>query len=150
MKNNLDSSSYAKLAAGGKVVSIASYKRNVLEKDLFAFRDKKFFDFDNLAVTSMSYRYEGDGFDFYKKDDRWFMDKPVFSLAQEAKVGEILSAAAMLEAKAFTGAVGTEFRPRIRPGKTAAHAWSSDRRPGQEKSTIGKNGERCLCPGRRV
>lgn len=113
MKNNLDSSSYAKLARGGKVVSIASYKRNALEKDLFAFRDKKFFDLDNLAVASLSYRYESAGFAFFKKDDRWFMDKPVFSLAQEAKVGEILSAAAMLEARAFTGAAaagsGGEF-----------------------------------------
>jgi hypothetical protein len=141
MKNNLDSSSYARLAVGGKVVSIASYKRNVLEKDLFAFRDKKFFEFDNLAVTSMSYRYEGDGFAFIKKDDRWFMDKPVFSLAQDAKVGEILSAAAMLEAKAFTGAVGTEFDREFgleKPLLTVEFRSAT----GSKKIGVGKNGER--------
>ncbi|MBU4269234.1 MAG: DUF4340 domain-containing protein [Acidobacteria bacterium] len=110
MKNNLDSSSYAKLVAGAKVVSIASYKRNNLEKDLFAFRDKRFSEFDNLAVTNMTWQYENNGFDFYKKNDQWFMDKPIFSLAQETKVSEILSAASMLEAKSFAAAVSAASR----------------------------------------
>ncbi len=141
MKNNLDSSSYAKLATGGKVVSIASYKRNVLEKDLFAFRDKKFFEFDDLAVTSMAYQYESSGFNFFKKDDQWFMDKPIFSLVQEAKVGEILSAATMLEAKAFAGAVSTiserEFgleKPLLMVEFRSA--------AGSKKINVGKKGER--------
>jgi hypothetical protein len=105
MKNNLDSSSYAKLAAGSKVVSIAAYKRGALEKDLFAFRDKRFLELDNLAVTAMTWQYENSVFNFNKKDEQWFMDRPIFSLAQEAKVSEILSAASMLEAKSFAGAV---------------------------------------------
>jgi len=110
MKNNLDSSSYAKLAAGGKVVSIASYKRNNLEKDLFAFRDKRFSEFDNLAVTNMTWNYENNDFSFIKKNDQWFMDKPIFSLAQETKVSEILSAASLLEAKSFAAAVSAASR----------------------------------------
>lgn len=110
MKNNLDSSSYAKLAAGAKVVSIASYKRNNLEKDLFAFRDKRFSEFDNLAVTNMTWNYENSDFSFIKKNDQWFMDKPIFSLAQETKVSEILSAASMLEAKSFAAAVSAASR----------------------------------------
>ncbi len=110
MKNNLDSSSYAKLAAGDKVVSIASYKRNNLEKDLFAFRDKRFSEFDNLAVTNMNWNYENSDFSFIKKNDQWFMDKPIFSLAQEARVREILSAASMLEAKSFAAAVSAASR----------------------------------------
>ena len=55
MKNGLDDSSYAMLAAGGKVVSIAAYKRNDLEKGLFAFRDKKFLAIDASAVSALDY-----------------------------------------------------------------------------------------------
>ena len=89
------------------MVSIAAYKRDNLEKDLFAFRDKRFFELDNLAVVGMSYQYDSGRFSFYKKDERWFMEKPLFSLAQEAKVSDILSAASMLEAKSFAGTISS-------------------------------------------
>ena len=56
VKNSLDDSSYAKLATGGKVVSLAAYKRNDLEKDLFAFRDKKFLEIDTMAVSALDFR----------------------------------------------------------------------------------------------
>ena len=139
-KNNLDSSSYAKLAAGGKVVSIAAYKRENLEKDLFAFRDKRFFELDNLAVIGMSYQYDSGRFSFYKKDERWFMEKPLFSLAQEAKVSDILSAASMLEAKSFAGTISSassrefglekplltvEFRSAAGSKKSRSPNWAS-------------------------
>lgn len=141
MKNNLDSSSYAKLAAGSKVVSIAAYKRNDLEKDLFAFRDKRFFEFDHLAVTSMAYQYENSGLDFNKKDGQWFMDKPIFSLAQEAKVSEILSAASMLEAKSFAGAASPASSREFgldKPLLTMEFRSAA----GSKKITVGKKGER--------
>lgn len=141
MKNNLDSSSYAKLAAGGKVVSIASYKRNNLEKDLFAFRDKRFSEFDNLAVTNMNWQYENNGFNFYKKDDQWFMDKPIVSLAQEAKVRDILSAASMLEAKSFVAAVSAASRREFgleTPLLTVEFRSAT----GSKKIVVAKQGER--------
>ncbi len=102
MRNSLDDSSYAKLATGGKVVTIAAYKRNDLEKDLFSFRDKKFFDIDTVTVTAMSYHYEDNALAFVKKDGQWFMEKPVYSLVQEAKVNDILSSASLLEALSFS------------------------------------------------
>ncbi len=112
MKNSLDDSSYAKLATGLKVVSIAAYKRNDLEKDLFAFRDKKFFVIDTMAITAMNYRYNDNAIELAKKDGRWFMAKPVYSLVQEAKVGDILSSASLLEA--------VSFAPMAGPGARAA------------------------------
>ena len=142
MKNNLDSSSYAKLAAGGKVVSIASYKRNVLEKDLFAFRDKKFLEIRQPRRRApCPIGTKARALTFFKKDDRWFMDKPVFSLAQEARVSEILSAAAMLEAKSFAGAVSTESDREFgleKPLLTVEFRSASASR----KIAIGKKGER--------
>jgi len=104
MKNSLDDSSYAKLASGGKVVSIAAYKRNDLEKDLFAFRDKKFLEIDTMAVTGLDYRAGGKVLAFTKKNGQWLIEKPVRSLAQDAKVNDLLSAASTLEALSFTPA----------------------------------------------
>ncbi len=141
MKNDLDSSSYAKLAAGNKIVSIASYKRSTLEKDLFAFRDKKFSEFDNLAITSMTFQYGNNGFSFTQKDGQWFMDRPIFSLAQEAKVSEILSAASMLEAKSFTGALGPASSREFGLEKPLLTV-EFNSAAGSKKIAIGKKGER--------
>ena len=141
MKNNLDSSSYAKLADGSKVVLLAAYKRNDLEKNLFAFRDKKILEFDSLAVASMNYHYENSDFVFYKKDDQWFMDKPIFSLAQEAKVNDILSAASLLEAKAFVGAANTDSSREFNLKKPLLKVEFKSA-AGSKKIAVGKKGDR--------
>ena len=140
MKNNLDSSSYAKLAGGSKVVLLAAYKRNNLEKNLFAFRDKKILEFDSAAIKSMNYHYENSDFVFYKKDDQWFMDKPIFSLAQEAKVSEILSAASLLEAKAFVGAANTDSSREFNLEKPLLKVEFKSA-AGSKKIAVGKKGD---------
>ncbi len=101
MKNELDSSSYTKLSSSNQVVLIASYKRNYLEKDLFDFRDKKFFEFDTTQVSGLTFSSENKTFAFAKKDDQWFMEAPLYSAVQESKISDILSKASQLEAKAF-------------------------------------------------
>jgi hypothetical protein len=101
VKNVIDGSSYAKLAGGGRVVSIAAYGRNDLEKDLFTFRDKAVLELDSAAVQALDYRRGNSALSFAKKEGRWFMEKPVYSLAQEAKVEAILAAVAGLQARAF-------------------------------------------------
>jgi hypothetical protein len=101
------------LASGNKVVTLAAYKRNELEKDLFAFRDKKFLEFDNMAVTTLDFRFESNHFAFSKKGGQWFMDKPVFSLAPEAKISDILSSASLLEARSFVGPVSADRRREL-------------------------------------
>jgi len=141
MKNNLDSSSYAKLASNGKVVLIAAYKRNDLEKNLLAFRDKKILEFDSLAVTALEYNYKNTVFSFSKKDNQWFMEKPIFSLAQEAKVSEILSAAFLLEAKAFVGAANTDSSREFNLEKPLLKVEFKSA-AGSKKVAIGKKAER--------
>jgi hypothetical protein len=141
MKNNLDSSSYAKLASSGKVVLIAAYKRNDLKKNLLAFRDKKILEFDSLAVMALEYNYKNTVFRFGKKDNQWFMEKPVFSLTQEAKINDILSGASLLEAKAFMGPATPDSRRAFgleTPLFTAVFKLAA----GAKKITLGKKGER--------
>jgi hypothetical protein len=101
MKNVIDGSSYAKLAGDGRVVSIAAYGRNDLEKDLFAFRDKAVLELDSAAVQALDFRRGNSALAFARKEGRWFLEKPIYSLAQESKVEEILAAAAGLQARSF-------------------------------------------------
>lgn len=101
IKNEMDSSSYARLSSGFEVVTIPDYKRNYLEKELFEFRDKKFMEFDTTDVSEFSFTYQGAAFAFRKKEGDWFMERPLFSRAVESKVTDILSRASQLEAKAF-------------------------------------------------
>jgi hypothetical protein len=141
MKNGLDDSSYAKLATGGKVVGIAAYKRNDLEKDLFAFRDKKVLELDTTAVTALEYGREKSTFSFSKAGGQWFMQKPVYSLAQAGKVDDILSAASLLEALSFSGAPGAEARRDLgleHPLLTVEFRTDA----GLRKLAVGQKGER--------
>jgi hypothetical protein len=110
MKNSLDDSSYAKLAASAKVVSIAAYKRNDLEKSLFALRDKKFLEIDAMDVSALNFSTGNQALAFTKKNDQWLLEKPIYSLAQDAKVNEILSAASTLEALSFAPAPAAAAR----------------------------------------
>jgi hypothetical protein len=141
MKNGLDDSSYAMLAAGGKVVSIAAYKRSDLEKGLFAFRDKKFLEVDASAVSAMDYRAGDKALAFAKKNDQWLMDKPVYSLAQDAKVNDILTAASTLEALSFVAAPDAAARRGFGLEKPLLTA--EFRSPGSARRiAVGKKGER--------
>jgi hypothetical protein len=141
VKNSLDDSSYAKLSPGGKVVSIAAYKRNDLEKGLFAFRDKKFLEIDTMAVTDLGYRLGNMVFSFAKKGEQWFLEKPVYSLVQEGKVSDILASASLLEALSFAPAADADARRGFgleKPLLTAEFRSSS----GSRKITVGKKGEK--------
>jgi hypothetical protein len=107
VRNTLDDSSYAKLASGGKVVSLAAYRRNDLEKDLFAFRDKRFFELDATTISALDLRRGKNRLALARKDGRWFLEKPYYSLASAAKVDDLLAAASALEALSFAPAPGT-------------------------------------------
>ena len=141
MKNSLDDSSYAMLAAGGKVVSIAAYKRNDLEKGLFAFRDKKFLEIDVMAVSALDYRVGGKALAFTKKNGQWLLDKPVYSMAQDARVSDILTAASTLEALSFAAAPDAAARRGF--GLKQPLLSAEFRAPGSvRRITVGKKGER--------
>jgi hypothetical protein len=109
-KNAIDDSTYAKLADGERVAAIAGYRRNDLEKDLFAFRDKKFFAIDPAAVTAVEIRSAERSLALAKKQERWFLERPLRSLARAEKVADLVSSASLLEATAFLPLAGDGAR----------------------------------------
>ncbi len=140
-KNSLDDSSYAKLASGKKVVTIAAFKRADLEKDLFAFRDKKFFQIDSMTIGALEFRHENSSLSFHKEEGRWFLEKPVYSLAQESKVSDLLASASNLEALSFAPVPGGGAYGEFGLEKPVLIA--EFRSPsGVRKITVGRKGER--------
>ncbi len=140
VKNTLDGSSYARLAGDGRVVTLAAYKRQDLEKGLLAFRDKKFFALDPMAVTSLQYRTGDAAVSLAKKDERWFLEKPFYSLVRESRISELLSAASQLEATSFApaGDAGEQAAFGLdRPLLTAEFLTLS----GPRRITVGRQGE---------
>lgn len=139
-KNAIDDSSYAKLAEGERVAAIAGYRRNDLEKDLFAFRDKKFFAIDPAAVTALEFRSAESAITLAKKQGRWLLELPLRSLAREEKVEDLISAASLLEATAFLPLPGDAGRAEYgldRPLLTAEFATPL----GARRIEIGRRGE---------
>jgi hypothetical protein len=140
MKNNLDDSSYATLASGGKVVTIAAYKRNDLEKDLFAFRDKKFLPVDPMAVSALDYRCGENVVALAKKDGRWFLQKPVYAMANDARISDILASASTLEALSFVPAAAADVRRGVGLDKPLLRAEFRSNGVSQ-RIAVGKKGE---------
>jgi len=103
IKNPLDSSSYTKLSTNNKIVLTAAYKRDHLEKDLFDFRDKRFIDFESLDVSAFDFKFNGEKVTFKKKKNSWFLEYPLFSLAQDSQVEDIIHNTSQLEARSFRG-----------------------------------------------
>ena len=139
-KNAIDDSSYARLAEGERVAAIAGYRRNDLEKDLFAFRDKKFFAIDPASVTALQFRSAAGDLALARKQDRWFLERPLRSLARGEKVDDLLSAASLLEATAFLPLAGSAGRAGFgldRPLLTAEFATPL----GARRIEIGRAGE---------
>ena len=139
-KNAIDDSSYARLAGGGRVAAIAGYRRNDLEKDLFAFRDKKFFAIDPASVSALEFRSAAGALALARKQGRWFLERPLRSLARGEKVDDLLSAASLLEATAYLPLAGSAGRAGFgldRPLLTAEFATPL----GARRLEIGRRGE---------
>jgi hypothetical protein len=86
-----------------KIVLTAAYKRDHLEKKLFDFRYKRFVEFESSEVKALEIEYQGVTIGFRKKNDNWFMENPLFSLAQDSQVEDIIHSTNHLEARSFLG-----------------------------------------------
>ena len=136
-KNPIDDSSYASLAGGERVAAIAGYRRNDLEKDLFAFRDKKFFAIDPASVTALEFRAAEGAMALAREQGRWVLERPLRSLARGEKVDELVSAASLLEATAFLPLADRAGFGLDRPLLTAEFATPL----GARRIEIGRKGE---------
>jgi len=140
IRNTMDESSYAKLANDARVVAVAGYKRDGLDKGVFAFRDKKFLAVDPAAVTALEFRRDGATIALAKKEGDWVLEKPLYSLASGTQVSDLLSAASLLEATSFAPAAGEAERSAFGLDKPLLAA-EFRQGPQALKLSIGRRGD---------
>ncbi|HOI44792.1 MAG TPA: DUF4340 domain-containing protein [Candidatus Aminicenantes bacterium] len=101
MENPLDGTLFAKRADAGRVVLLASYLKTTIDKKLFDFREKAVFKYATADVKGVRLRAKDIRWEASRKEDRWFLTKPVQSLAAQSKIESLLDALSNLKAKEF-------------------------------------------------
>lgn len=101
MENPLDKTFFAKKADDPRLVLISSSFKSLLEKKLIDFRQKDIFRFETDEVKSIKLRAKNIEWEAQKKEDEWFLKKPVESLAESSKISDILYSLSNLRAKEF-------------------------------------------------
>jgi len=100
-ENPLDNTLFAKREDESKVVLLSSYLKSTLEKSLFDFRLKDIFRFETDDVKNIKLRAKESQWEAEKKEDEWFLKKPVAALAKENKITGILNSLSGLKSKEF-------------------------------------------------
>ena len=101
MENPLDNTFFAKREDETKVVLIPSSLKSLLDKKVFDFRQKDIFKFDTGQAKSVKLKAQDAQWEAEKAEDDWFLRKPVYSLAQQSKINDILYSLSNLKATAF-------------------------------------------------
>jgi len=101
MENPLDNTFFAKREDEERIVLIPSHLKNLIEKNLFDFRQKDIFAFETDEVKSIKLRTKKIQWEALKEEDEWFLKKPVKALAESSKINDILRSLSNLKAKEF-------------------------------------------------
>lgn len=101
MENPLDKSLFAKREDDPRIVLLSSYLKSSLEKSVFDFRQKDIFKFESQDVGRMACQSKEISWEAAKKEEDWFLEKPVAALANKTRIEDVLRALSGLRAKAF-------------------------------------------------
>ena len=100
-ENPLDNTLFAKREDEARIVLIPSYLKSTVEKSLFDFRQKDIFRFETDDVKSIKLQAKDSKWEAEKKENEWFLRRPVAALAKENKIMGILNSLSGLKAKEF-------------------------------------------------
>lgn len=101
MENPLDKTLFAKREDDPRIVLLSSYLKSSLEKSVFDFRQKDIFKFETQEVHRVSCRAKETSWEATKKEEDWFLEKPVSALARKTRVEDLLRSLSGLRAKSF-------------------------------------------------
>lgn len=101
MENPLDNTFFAKREDEERIVLIPSHLKNLIEKNLFDFRQKDIFAFETDEVKSVKLHAKKIQWEALKEEDEWFLKNPVNALAESSKINDILRSLSNLKAKEF-------------------------------------------------
>jgi len=101
MENPLDNTFFAKRENETRVVLLSSSLKNLLEKSVFDYRQKDIFKFKTDEAKSIKLRAKKIQWEALKKEEEWFLKKPVKALVKNSKINDILYSLSNLKAKEF-------------------------------------------------
>lgn len=101
MENPLDNTFFAKRENETRVVLLSSSLKNLLEKSVFDFRQKDIFKFETDEARSIKLSAKKIQWEALKKEEEWFLKKPVKALVKSSKINDILYSLSNLKAKEF-------------------------------------------------
>jgi hypothetical protein len=108
MENPLDKTYFAKKEGEPRIVLLSSSFKSILEKELLDFREKSIFKFKTDEVKSISSSSKSLKWKASKVEEDWFLDEPVFSLADAGHFDNLLRSLSNLRAKEFISENKTE------------------------------------------
>ncbi len=101
MENPLDNTLFAQKEGDPRVVLLSSFFRTTLEKKVTDFRQKDIFRFETAEARELRLRAKDIEWTAQKKEEEWFLAKPVEALAKKYRVEDILNSLANMRAKEF-------------------------------------------------
>jgi len=100
-ENPLDKTYFAKREDELRLVLIPSSLKSLMEKSLFDFRLKDIFRFETDEVRGVNLRAKEILWRAVRRDEEWFLKRPVEALVQESKINDVLYSLSNLKAKEF-------------------------------------------------
>ncbi len=101
MENPLDKTLFAKREDDPRIVLLSSYLKSTLDKSVFDFRQKDIFKFETQEVNHVVCQAKEIAWEAMKKEEGWYLQKPVSALARKTRVEDLLRSLSGLRAKAF-------------------------------------------------
>ncbi|MCX7974853.1 MAG: DUF4340 domain-containing protein [Candidatus Aminicenantes bacterium] len=101
MENPLDNTLFAQKEGDLRIVLLSSYFRTMLDKKLIDFRQKDIFKFETSDVKAIKLKAKDIEWSAQKKEEEWFLEKPVNALAKKYRVEDVLNTLSNMRAKEF-------------------------------------------------
>jgi len=101
MENPLDNTLFARKEGDPRIVLLSSYFRTMLEKKVADFRQKDIFKFETAEAKTIKLRAKEIQWIAQKKEDEWWLQKPVEALARKYRIEDVLNTLANMRAKEF-------------------------------------------------
>lgn len=101
MENPLDNTLFAQKEGDPRIVLLSSFLRTTLDKKVADFRQKDIFRFETSEAKELRLRAKEIQWVAQKREEDWFLSKPVDALAKKYRVEDILNSLANMRAKEF-------------------------------------------------
>lgn len=101
MENPLDNTLFAQKEGDPRIVLLSSFLRTTLDKKVVDFRQKDIFRFETAEAKELRLRAKDVQWTAQKREEEWFLLKPVEALAKKYRVEDVLNSLANMRAKEF-------------------------------------------------